>query len=69
MAAARIYDAVIVGAGHNGLACAIHLAKRGWRTGVFEAKSEAGGAVKTREVTLPGFRHDLCATNLSMFAG
>jgi phytoene dehydrogenase-like protein len=51
------------------LACAIHLAKRGWRVGVFEAKPEAGGAVKTREVTLPGFRHDLCAMNLSMFAG
>ena len=65
----RAYDAVIVGAGHNGLACAIHLAKRGWSVGVFEAKPEAGGAVKTREVTLPGFRHDLCAMNLSMFAG
>ena len=63
------YDAVIVGAGHNGLACAIELASRGWSVGVFEAKPEAGGAVKTREVTLPGFRHDLCAMNLSMFAG
>ena len=30
---------------------------------------EPGGAVKTRELTLPGFRHDLCAMNLSMFAG
>ena len=69
MNANRTYDAVVVGAGHNGLACAIHLAKRGWKVGVFEAKNEAGGAVKTREVTLPGFRHDLCAMNLSMFAG
>jgi phytoene dehydrogenase-like protein len=34
-----------------------------------EEKAEAGGAVKTREATLPGFRHDLCAMNLSMFAG
>lgn len=66
---AKSYDAVIIGAGHNGLACAIHLARRGWKVGVFEAKDEAGGAVKTREVTLPGFRHDLCAMNLSMFAG
>ena len=65
----RSFDAVIVGAGHNGLACAIELAKRGWRVAVFEAKSEAGGAVKTREVTAPGFKHDLCAMNLSMFAG
>jgi len=65
----RTFDAVIVGAGHNGLACAIHLAKRGWRVGVFEAKDDAGGAVKTRELTLPGFRHDIAAMNLSIFAG
>ena len=63
------YDAVIVGAGHNGLAAAVHLAKKGWKVGVFEAHREAGGAVKTRELTLPGFRHDLAAMNLSMFAG
>ena len=63
------FDAVIIGAGHNGLAAAVHLLKRGWSVGVFEAKDEAGGAVKTREVTLPGFRHDLAAMNLSMFAG
>ena len=65
----QIYDAVVIGAGHNGLATAIHLAKRGWSVGVFEAKHEAGGAVKTRELTLPGFRHDVAAMNLSMFAG
>jgi phytoene dehydrogenase-like protein len=64
-----IYDAVVIGAGHNGLAAAIHLAAKGWSVGVFEQATEAGGAVKTREVTLPGFRHDLCAMNLSMFAG
>ena len=69
MSSSQEFDAVIIGAGHNGLACAIDLAKRGWRAGVFEAKPEAGGAVKTREVTKPGFRHDLCAMNLSMFAG
>ena len=69
MTAERTYDAVIIGAGHNGLAAAVHLARRGWKVGVFEAKGEAGGAVKTREVTLPGFRHDLAAMNLSMFAG
>ena len=63
------YDAVIVGAGHNGLAAAVHLATKGWRVGVFEAASVAGGAVKTAEVTRPGFRHDLYAMNLSLFAG
>ena len=63
------YDAVIIGAGHNGLAAAVRLADRGKRVAVVEAKDEPGGAVKTRELTLPGFRHDLCAMNLSMFAG
>jgi phytoene dehydrogenase-like protein len=63
------YDAVIIGAGHNGLAAAVHLATKGKRVAVVEAKGDPGGAVKTREVTLPGFRHDLCAMNLSMFAG
>jgi phytoene dehydrogenase-like protein len=63
------YDAIIIGAGHNGLAAAVHLAEKGKRVIVVEAKDEPGGAVKTRELTLPGFRHDLCAMNLSMFAG
>lgn len=63
------YDAIIIGAGHNGLAAAVHLAAKGWSVAVVERAAEAGGAVKTREVTLPGFRHDLFATNLSMFVG
>jgi phytoene dehydrogenase-like protein len=63
------YDAVIVGAGHNGLAAATRLVEKGWRVAVVEEKSEPGGAVKTRELTLPGFKHDVAAMNLSMFAG
>ncbi|MCK9919245.1 NAD(P)/FAD-dependent oxidoreductase [Microbacteriaceae bacterium K1510] len=63
------YDAIVVGAGHNGLAAAVHLAAKGWSVAVVEQAKEAGGAVKTREVTLPGFKHDLFATNLSLFAG
>ena len=63
------FDAVVVGAGHNGLAAAIHLLSRGWSVAIIEQAGEPGGAVKTREVTLPGFRHDLCAMNLSLFAG
>ena len=63
------YDAVIVGAGHNGLAAAVRLAEKGWRVAVVEEKATPGGAVKTRELTLPGFRHDFAAMNLSMFAG
>ena len=64
-----MYDAIIIGAGHNGLVAAIHLAGKGWKVAVVEAANEPGGSVKTREVTLPGFRHDLFATNLSLFAG
>lgn len=64
-----VYDAVIVGAGHNGLAAAVHLATKGWKVGVFEAADRPGGAIRTEECTLPGFRHDLYAMNLSLFAG
>jgi phytoene dehydrogenase-like protein len=63
------YDAVVVGAGVNGLAAALHLASKGWKVAVLERADVAGGAVKTREITLPGFRHDLYAMNLSLFAG
>lgn len=62
-------DAVLIGAGHNALAAAMHLGARGWRVGVFEQNASPGGAVKTGEYTLPGFRHDWAAMNLSLFAG
>ncbi len=63
------FDAVLIGAGHNALACALHLSAKGWRVGVFERAPEPGGAVKTGEYTIPGFRHDWGAMNLSLFAG
>jgi phytoene dehydrogenase-like protein len=63
------YDAIVIGAGVNGLAAAVHLAAKGWKVAVLERAEVAGGAVKTAEVTLPGFRHDLQAMNLSLFAG
>ncbi|OCW57867.1 phytoene desaturase family protein [Hoeflea olei] len=63
------FDAIIVGAGVNSLACAVELGAKGWRVGVFEQAGIAGGAVKTLELTEPGFRHDWAAMNLSMFAG
>ncbi|MEP9385825.1 NAD(P)/FAD-dependent oxidoreductase [Mesorhizobium sp. KR9-304] len=63
------FDAIFVGAGHNSLAGAAHLALKGWKIAVFEKNPVIGGAVQTREVTLSGFRHDLGAMNLSLFAG
>lgn len=52
-------DAVVVGAGPNGLVAANLLADRGWDVVVLEANDEPGGAVRTAEVTAPGFRNDL----------
>lgn len=63
------YDAVVVGAGINGLAAAVHLASKGWTVAVLERNALPGGAVRTAEVTLPGFQHDLYATNLGQFVG
>lgn len=62
-------DAVVIGAGVNGLATAILLAQAGWDVVVCERNNEPGGAVRTAEITEPGFRHDLFATNLNLFAG
>jgi len=53
-----VTGAVIVGSGPNGLAAAIRLAEAGRDVLVLEAADHAGGAVRTEELTLPGFRHD-----------
>jgi phytoene dehydrogenase-like protein len=61
------YDAIVVGAGHNGLVCALYLAHAGMRVAVLERGKTVGGAVRNGEVTLPGFNHDLFATNVGLF--
>lgn len=58
---AEKWDAIIVGAGPNGLAAAIELAREGYQVKVVEAMSEPGGGTHTRELTLPGFLHDQCS--------
>src|SRR6266540_1788414 len=52
-------DAVVIGAGPNGLVAANLLADAGWDVLVLEVNDEPGGAVRTAEVTAPGFRNDL----------
>ena len=52
------YDAVVVGAGHNGLVAANLLAERGWSVKVLEANDEPGGAVRSGEITESGFISD-----------
>jgi phytoene dehydrogenase-like protein len=59
-------DAIVVGAGPNGLAAAITLARAGRSVRVYEAASRVGGGTRTEELTLPGFRHDVCSTILPL---
>ncbi|WP_295716953.1 NAD(P)/FAD-dependent oxidoreductase [Mucilaginibacter sp.] len=57
----RDYDAIIVGSGPNGLAAAILLQQNGLSVLLLEGKNEIGGGLRTAELTLPGFKHDICS--------
>ncbi|TLD70721.1 NAD(P)/FAD-dependent oxidoreductase [Phragmitibacter flavus] len=53
--------AIIIGSGPNGLTAAIRLAQAGWETTVLEGSDTPGGGTRTKDLTLPGFHHDVCS--------
>src|SRR5262245_50128932 len=59
--AQRSYDAVVIGSGPNGLAAAITIAQQQRSVLVIEAETIPGGGMRSLELTLPGFVHDLCS--------
>ena len=60
-ATAEKYDAIVIGAGHNGLTCACYLAMAGFKVLVIEQYHSIGGMTMTEEVTLPSFKSDIHA--------
>src|SRR5262249_34343839 len=54
-------DAIVVGAGPNGLAAALAVAEAGRSVLLLEAAEPVGGGARTAALTLPGFRHDVCS--------
>lgn len=65
----RDYDAIVVGSGPNGLSAAILLQQQGLQVLVLEAKSTIGGGLRSAELTLPGFKHDICSAIHPLAAG
>ena len=55
------YDAVIVGSGPNGLAAAILMQQKGLSVLLLEGKSNIGGGLRSAQLTLPGYTHDICS--------
>lgn len=63
------YDAVVVGSGPNGLAAAIELQRNGLQVLLLEGRKTIGGGMRSAELTLPGFKHDICSAVHPMAAG
>lgn len=57
----KTFDAIVVGSGPNGLAAAITLQQEGVSVLLIEGKETIGGGLRTEELTLPGFHHDVCS--------
>src|SRR5262247_3977315 len=62
----RAYDAIVIGAGHNGLTCACYLARVGLKILVLEQYHQVGGMTVTEEETLPGFWSDIHASGYQL---
>ncbi len=61
------FDAIFVGSGHNALIAAAYLARAGWSVLVLEKNDRPGGLVRTEELTLPGFKHDVYSSAHPLF--
>src|SRR5688572_25562905 len=65
----RDCDAVVIGSGPNGLAAAILLQQAGLSVLIIEGKQTIGGGLRSAELTLPGFTHDICSAIHPLAAG
>jgi phytoene dehydrogenase-like protein len=63
------FDAICIGSGINSLVAAALLAREGWSVGVFERNDWLGGAIRTAEITEPGFVHEVFASWHPLFTG
>ena len=63
------YDAIVIGSGVNSLACAALLARAGWGVAVLEREDELGGAIRTAELTEPGYLHDVLSAWHPLWVG